>query len=199
MVEVGPWGGRKSRLLASTSNTSNIDEVEEEKRREIHRQNERQRRQKMATLFESLRSVIPNDHLKGRKTIIDHLEEATNYIKDLEKNIKELKEKRDELKQSTEPTSSSRDQLGASSDPTRPNSVVISQIVGGFDIEIRAKDDEYMLSTAIQVAFEEGLHVVSSTSSKLHGRFIHSIQCEVSDVTCVDLKRLEQRLNDLFR
>ncbi|KAK9665601.1 hypothetical protein RND81_14G122500 [Saponaria officinalis] len=184
----GRGRGRKSRPIASSSNPNNIND-EDGKKKVLHREFERQRRQEMSTLFESLSSIIPPENLKGKRSISDHLEEATNYIKDLEKNIKELGEKRDRLKQEFD---------GRSSGSTLPFGVVIRQFVGGLDIEISVKDDEFVLSNILQVAFEEGLDVVSSTSNKLPARFIHSIQCEVSDVTRVDLNRLEQRLNDLF-
>ncbi|XP_074318979.1 transcription factor bHLH36-like [Silene latifolia] len=193
--------GRRSVSLGSSSNTNNINDDEEEKKRVFHREIERQRRMEMSSLFDSLRSVIPPNDSKGRKSITDQLEEATNYIKDLEKNVKELGDKRDQLKQSIQSSSSGRYELGGSSGSSPPYTVAIRQFVGGLEIEISVKYDEneFLLSTAIQVALEEGLDVVSSTSAKFHERFIHSIQCEIIDVTCIDLNRLEQRLNDLFR
>ncbi|KAK9672709.1 hypothetical protein RND81_12G118900 [Saponaria officinalis] len=183
----GRGRGRSRRAVGSSSNTNNSNNNsntgdEEEKKRVFHRESERQRRQEMSTLFDSLRSVIPAHHLKGR-SITDNLGEATNYIKDLEKNVKELGEKRDELKKSIRSTtSSSNRELGGSSNSSPPYNVVIRQFTGGLEIEICVKydDAQFLLSTALHVVFEEGLEVVSSTSTKFHERFIHSVQCEVT-------------------
>ncbi|KAH9611710.1 hypothetical protein KSS87_013008 [Heliosperma pusillum] len=185
---------RRSVSLASSSNTNNnVNDDEEEKKRVFHREIERQRRMEMSSLFDSLRSVIPPNDSKGRKSITDQLEEAANYIKDLEKDVKELGQKRDHLKHSIQSSSSGgRYELGGSSGSSPPYTVVIRQLVGGLEIEICVKydDTEFLLSTAIQVALEEGLDVVSSTSAKFNEKFIHSMQCEPRPNTAISTSPL---------
>ncbi|XP_022888178.1 transcription factor bHLH118-like [Olea europaea var. sylvestris] len=75
----------------STSDGSNIQKL-------IHKDLERQRRQEMANLYASLRSIVPVEYLKGKKTISDHMQRTINYITDMQKNIRKLCFQRDKLK-----------------------------------------------------------------------------------------------------
>ena len=104
-----------------------------------------------------------------------------NYIKDLEKNVKDLSNRRDELKASPEWANPTY-HVGGSSNPTpRPGSVMINPRIGGLsiDIDVAYADDNFSLSTALQLLFEEGLSVSTCTSTKVNDRIVHNILCEV--------------------
>ncbi|KAJ8448664.1 hypothetical protein Cgig2_010551 [Carnegiea gigantea] len=161
--------GRGRGRKPSSSNTQDDSE-----KKIIHREIERQRRQEMSNLYASLRDVLPAEYIKGKRAVSDHVAEAANYIKDLERNVKELGERRDQLRNSIEG--------GGSSSSFSPESAVsIRQFGGGLEIEINVdcEDMRFSLATALQIAYEEGLCVESYSSTKVSDRFIHNLLCEV--------------------
>lgn len=184
--------GRRSSSLATTSTSNNNPE----EKLATHRDIERERRQKMSNLYSSLRSILPTEYTQGKRSISDHIEEAVHYIKDLEKNVKELGAKRDQLKNSNDSTTAS-----GSSSSSLPGNVTIREFDAGLQVEITVgyDDDVLPMSAAIQVILEEGLNVVSCTSSRIGDRYFHhNLICEVSnDSTCVNVNQLQQRLTDL--
>ncbi|EFH66198.1 hypothetical protein ARALYDRAFT_471403 [Arabidopsis lyrata subsp. lyrata] len=88
--------------------TSEIREGDDEpkNKRAKHKELERQRRQEITSLFKNLRYLLPSQYTKGKRSSADHVLEAVNYIKDLQKKIKEVSKKRDRIKRSiTHPSS----------------------------------------------------------------------------------------------
>uniref|UniRef100_A0A7C8ZWA1 BHLH domain-containing protein n=2 Tax=Opuntia streptacantha TaxID=393608 RepID=A0A7C8ZWA1_OPUST len=212
---------RKGRLRNSVSvceEVSNANTKEDEfstedaaaKKRTMHREIERQRRQEMANLYSSLRSLLPIEYIKGKRSICDHITEAARYIKDLEKNVKELGDKRDKLKDSS---SSSLDvrlsgdsNVGCSSSCTSSSrsdcNVSIQSFSSSIEIEISSPigdEDAFPLSRVLAVLIGEGLSIVSCVSSKVNQRWIHIIHCEVTDGTLIDANQLQWRLTSEIR
>jgi len=102
---------------------------------------------------------------------------AVNYIKHLQKNIKELNEKRDNLKKKIAINYSleSREKKHESSGFT-----VHQKSCGTVGIEFSGLSEEVVsLSKLVELVLEEGLEVVSCLSTKVNGRLLHSLQCEV--------------------
>lgn len=194
---------RKPAPIMEVSNNEDQGGNDVSGKRVIHREIERQRRQEMANLFSSLRSLLPMEYIRGKRSTCDHLTEAARYIKDLEKNINELQQRKERLKGSS---SSSRNNLHGdvgyqcSSSGTSYRSdcdVSIHMFSGAMDIEINARvgeEDAFPLSKALLVLIQEGLNVVDCVSSRVNQRWIHVIRCEVSDEISVDSSQLRHRL-----
>ncbi|XP_021765229.1 transcription factor bHLH126-like [Chenopodium quinoa] len=183
----------------------------------IHREVERQRRQEMSNLYSSLRSLLPVEYVKGKRSVSEHITEATRYIKDLEKNVKELGEKRDSLKDtfsslenrrnnkrennnvgcSSSSSTTSTTSRSSSSCSTRDYNVNIHKFSKTLQIEITAgveEDDPCPISKTLKVLAQEGLDVVSCVSNKVNQRWIYVIYCEVTEETAVDSCHLREKL-----
>lgn len=109
------------------------------------------------------------------------MNEAVNYINHLQKSIKELSNKRDELKKL------SNDMIPNLENHAYSSSFTIHQNNnnnGAVGIEITSgsgfSEEGLPLSKLLQLLRKEGqLEVVSCLSTKVNGRLLHSVQCEV--------------------
>ncbi|XP_054787778.1 transcription factor bHLH36-like [Prosopis cineraria] len=165
----------------------------------VHREIERQRRQEMATLHASLRSLLPLEFIKGKRSISDHMNEAKNYIKHLQKKIKELSAKRDELKRLSK--NSSNPETLECEEYTCSGFFSIHEINtnGGVGIEVSSSfgEERLSLSKVLKLVLDEGLGVVNCVSTEVNGRLLHSVQCEVNSSDRVDLPALRRKIVNL--
>ncbi|KAJ7975619.1 Transcription factor [Quillaja saponaria] len=169
----------------------------------LHRDNERQRRQEMSTLYKSLRSLLPFELIKGKRSMSDHMNEAVNYIKLLQNNIEEKGAKRDELKNLSS-TLNTIDHYGSGSGSGSGSSnsclTVYQSSSGGVEIEITSSSRQVKLplSRILEVLLEEGLEVVNCVSTKVNGRFLHIIRSEVMNSAGVDVAELKRKLANVI-
>ncbi|WZZ32298.1 hypothetical protein YC2023_015699 [Brassica napus] len=158
----------------------------------MHREIERQRRQEMASLYASLRSLLPLHFIQGKRSTSDQVNEAVNYITYLEKKIKELSLRRDELMLLSRGTrlDDSKDEMETM------NHVVVRQCLVGVEIVFSSRScrGQPRLSSVLQVLSENGLCLLNSTSSIVDDRLIYTLQAEVNDSNLIDLSELEERL-----
>lgn len=107
------------------------------------------------------------------------MNEAANYIKNLQKKIKELTEKRDGLMGVVlGGLVDGRLEQGASA---RPTQVVVRPSWTGAEVLISAASaEELPLSQVLEMLMDAALNVINCTSNNLHGMVVYTIQCEVS-------------------
>ncbi|TYI70467.1 hypothetical protein E1A91_D08G223000v1 [Gossypium mustelinum] len=126
----------------------------------------------------------------------DHMNEAVNYIKHLEKKFKDLDAKRHELKRVSDLASvGSRTKPAAAS--ISHHCFIIRPCLIGIEIMFRCgvEDQDLSSSRVLAVLVDEGLHVVSCFSTKSEEFLFHStIQTEVNDPTSVNISRMQQKL-----
>ncbi|CAF2115699.1 unnamed protein product [Brassica napus] len=179
-------GRQRIRETTTTDEITNED-VEPKNKKAKRREIERQRRQEVTSLFKNLRYILPSQYIKGKRSSSDHVQEAVNYIKDLEKKIKEISEKRDRIKRSISHSSStgecsirSLESSYCSCDGYTHIDVKVRTCLVGIEIVASCCfTQESCLSSILQLLIQEQcLDVVSCISSRLHPRFIHTIVCE---------------------
>nr|WIE96205.1 basic helix-loop-helix transcription factor [Loropetalum chinense var. rubrum] len=172
----------------------------ENKKKILHRDLERQRRVEMGTLYDSLRSLLPLEYLKGKRSISDHMHESVNYIKHLQKKIEELSDKRDVLIKRL--SNSNTLNVGQECSQSRPlDFVTVKPCWAGVEVVMSCaltKEEQLPLSRVLQVIIKEGLSIVSCISTKVNERLLHTIESEVSDGRKVNLSELQQKLRDLI-
>ncbi|CAN6922322.1 hypothetical protein Bca4012_088080 [Brassica carinata] len=177
-------------------------EIDDNKKKKklLHRDIERQRRQEMATLFASLRSHLPLQYIKGKRAVSDHVNGAVNFIKDTETRIKELSARRDELSRETCHTyKSSPDpaRTGSELGKSYPASVMVQPCVSGFEVAVSSNSsgpEALPLSRVLETLQELGLEVISCLTTRVNERLMHTIQVEVNSFGCLDLAWLQQKL-----
>ncbi|KAG2263203.1 hypothetical protein Bca52824_070282 [Brassica carinata] len=168
-----------------------------QKKKLLHRDIERQRRQEMSTLFASLRDHLPLQYIKGKRAVSEHVNGAVNFIKDTETRIKELSARRDELSGETcyrsNPDLATASELGNSV----LASVMVQPCVSGFEVVVSGNSsglEALPLSRVLEALQELGLEVLSSLTTRVNERLIHTIRVEINSFGCLDLAWLQQKL-----
>lgn len=181
---------------SSTCTTTGSNGNKEKIKMTAHRDAERLRRKEMAELYASLRSSLPLEYVKGKRSICDHTNESVNYIKKLQKNINELSIKRDRLKNMANSTANTE----GSTESCSSGRITASLCWGGVEILIHSGSEEvgFPMSRVLEILVEEGLDVVSCVSTQMERKLLHVIKSEVSDTTCFDLSTLEEKLAEVI-
>ncbi|CAL1375508.1 unnamed protein product [Linum trigynum] len=178
-------------------------------RKMMHRDVERQRRQDTKALYASLRSLLPIEYLKGKRSISDQVHQAAIYICHKEAKIRELTRKRDELILTAKnPSSPSSLKSRTSNLETRDNCAITVEpcLVGGeviaMEIGLVTKRSSIItndqkgggVSVVFGALIRQGLDIVSYISTRVGDKMIHSINAKVCDGRSIDAAQLQHNL-----
>ncbi|TMW83983.1 hypothetical protein EJD97_000289 [Solanum chilense] len=163
----------------------------------IHRDIERQRRQEMAALYSSLRSLLPLQYVKGKRSVSDHMHEAANYIKEMQGNIKELEKRRDLLMKSIRHENENADKNNRFRDCTVTVSPWLQEGIE-ISISVDCEGKIFPLSKFLGELLKQGLNVVSCVSAKADQRSLYTIHTEACDMNNIDHLKLQQKVIDMI-
>ncbi|CAL5442293.1 unnamed protein product [Camellia sinensis] len=187
--------GRKSSVAFDDIDDNPCDH---KRRKIIHRDVERQRRQEMAALYRLLRSLLPLDYLKGKRSVADHMNEAVNYIRHLQKRIEVLSEKRDELKRSSLNQSSVNGGSKYLPSCLKQSVTVVETSRGGVQVVVNtALIGRVSVSRVLDVLIREGLTVISCISTNINERSLHSIETEAGGGRSINPYELQKKLREI--
>ncbi|KAM6588062.1 hypothetical protein CsatA_010667 [Cannabis sativa] len=194
---------RKSSNLHQNQEPNDDDDDDQnpndkKKKKVIHRDIERQRRQEMSALYASLRSLIPLQYLKGKRSTSDQIHEVANYIRDLERKMERMKAKRDSLKKMSDSSDNNNNEI-INLESTKIISLRHCSKRRSVEVFSISSEGFSLHKLILRALSTEGLDVISCVSAKVNQRFLHTIQTEaVSEERSFDLSKLEQKLNNLI-
>ncbi|KAL3524209.1 hypothetical protein ACH5RR_017043 [Cinchona calisaya] len=191
--------GRRQRKSSSVRDNTNLNSDDNKQKRAVHRDIERLRRQEMANLYSSLRTLLPLEYIKGKRSISDHVHEAVNYIKHMEKKIMELEVKRDSLRNLLDGSDLDVKNVKARNYNSSITFTVRPCSGGGIEILVKndLADNQIPLSKILDALLDEGLAVVSCVCTKVDQNFLCTILTDQpSHMKDVDLNFLQEKLTD---
>jgi len=166
----------------------------------------------MKTLFSRLRSLIPEENLRGKRAESDQVLGAVNYIGHLQQKIENLSRERDRMKSkldrkeqvssvSVEFSSNekfcSKHQRLQGSDREFPT-VKINSDHSGVKISLNAFEDQIVYSNLLLALEDCGLEVVNATSSSINKKVFHTVHNKVSDINYFVVDDLYEMLQHLI-
>ncbi|XP_027111804.1 transcription factor bHLH162 [Coffea eugenioides] len=151
---------------------------------------ERNRRNRMKTLYSKLTSLIPPQSREA-SSLPDQLEEATNYIKKMQIKLEKLKERRD----FTNGTRLSSDTDTASAGLRLPH-IDIQERGSALEVVLITKSDcQFMFTETIRLLHEEGAEVVNASFSVLDETIFHTVHSKIGEsAPCSAAARISEKL-----
>ncbi|KAK7823496.1 transcription factor bhlh36 [Quercus suber] len=132
---------------------------------------------------------------KGKRSALDLINEAANYIKHMTEKIQGLQVERDQLKNLSNSTAFIPGIESWNNCSLNYATVRVSE--AGVEILMSSwlREEGFLLSKVLELLLEEGLSVIRCASNKTNERLFLTIQSEVCDPTCFNLSELQQKLN----
>lgn len=154
----------------------------------------------MKLLFSRLRSLLPEENLRGKRTVSEQVLEAVNYVSHLQRKIEDLSAEREKMKVNSDQNAKlSCKKLCNKTPPLggldrKYPEVKINSLGSGIQIWTNTLEHEIVYSDILLALEEGGLEVVSAASSAINNRVYHTIHAKVFDVNSFYIHTLYQKL-----
>ncbi|CAK8536412.1 unnamed protein product [Lathyrus sativus] len=132
---------------------------------------EKNRRNKMKSLFSSLNSLCPNYNPKETLPLPDQVDKAINYIKSLETNLKSAKEKKESLMRNKRSRSGCLNSSDAKIEIHENGSSLQVIVTCGVD-------EQFIFCEIMRILHEDHVEVISANSSLAGDSVIHVVHAE---------------------
>ncbi|KAH6783011.1 hypothetical protein C2S52_007970, partial [Perilla frutescens var. hirtella] len=168
---------RPRKASPSSEVQENCNDGSGDSKKSAHRVTERQRRQEMAGLYASLRSLLPLEYIKGKRAISDHMHQAVNYINDVKKKIEEMEMRREKLRKMCDVES-----ICVDPNTNFDTNISVKMNVCGDGVEILISSSivskSFPLSKILEDLIARKLDVISCVSTRGARCYLHKIQIE---------------------
>ncbi|MED6173725.1 hypothetical protein PIB30_062336 [Stylosanthes scabra] len=139
---------------------------------------EKNRRNHMKMLYSKLNSLLPNYNPKEALPLPDQVDEAINYIKNLEEKVKMAKEKKEGLLGRKRTRGVGGDGSGCSS--TKPPQLEVHEMGSCLEIVMTCGlENQFIFYEIIRILNQENIDVKTSNSTLQGDSMLHVIHAEV--------------------
>ncbi|XP_038902351.1 transcription factor bHLH162-like [Benincasa hispida] len=146
---------------------------------------EKNRRNKMKSLYTNLNSLLPISHSNELPlTVLDQIDKAIKYIKSLEINLKKDEEKKERLLRKSKLSSSSSSYTALSMSPNRNvPELKIKEMGSAVEVVLTTGlEDRSIFYEIIRIFDEERVEIINISYSILENTIIYSLHTEIEDV-----------------
>jgi len=170
-----------------------------------HKMIEKQRRKEMKALFSALKSLLPDENLRGKRTVSDQVLEAVNYVRHLQRKVQYLSAEREKMKANCDQNAKVAMEKFVNKTPPFEESdrecpaLKINSGSSGVQIWTNSLEDEIVYSDILVELEGGGLEVVSAASSTINNRVYHTIHAKVLDLNKFNVDTLYHKLRHLIR
>lgn len=170
-----------------------------------HKITEKQRRKEMKALFSALRSLLPNENIRGKRAVSEQVLEAVNYVRHLQRKVQDLSAQREKMRDNYDAnakvaTKEFVDKILPFGGLEREYPALqIYSVSSGIQICMNSLEHEILYSDILLALEGEGLEVVSAASSTLNNKVYHTIHTKVFDLNTFNVRTLYHKLRQLIR
>ncbi|XP_021861661.2 LOW QUALITY PROTEIN: transcription factor bHLH162-like [Spinacia oleracea] len=157
---------------------------------------EKDRRNQMKNLYSELNSLVPQDPSSFPRAIPDQIDDATNYIRQLQDNIKNLSMTRDELQGSAGGYNANRGSYSTNS----PVQIEVTENGNALELEVTVLtglECQFVFTEALRILHEENAEVVNVNYSVAENIVFHTIHAQMGEAASSNaVARITQRLKN---